>query len=237
MLSADKKQLLKRTLMFAELDDSTLEVISNGCVQRSFEADSVLFTEGEPGGFMFVIVEGEVSIERISVWESTSRVTLAFRRKNEVVGEFSLFDTQVRSANARTTRESQLLQIDGRHVMHCLRGNEKLASGIIHNLVAKIKEQMDLQEEIQQKSLPTRLARIIISHARAFGQRDENNYSVVGAYLTHDELAAQLGCKRESVTRICSEWGPDLIETKRGTLVIKDRAALKSIAQIETSNH
>ena len=79
-----------------------------------YEADQIIFMEGEDGGAMYFIDEGEVSVEStIESDDGYDTVIYAIRRKDEVIGELALFDQLERSATARTLAPSKLLRLRG----------------------------------------------------------------------------------------------------------------------------
>ena len=57
---------------------------------RSFGKDSYLFREGDPGSHLYLVVQGEVKIARVT--ESGGEIVFAVVGHGGVIGELSVFD-------------------------------------------------------------------------------------------------------------------------------------------------
>jgi len=56
--------LLKKTAIFADLDEGELQRVAEICKEQKFASQAPIFKEGEPGNRLYVIVTGEVRISR-----------------------------------------------------------------------------------------------------------------------------------------------------------------------------
>jgi CRP-like cAMP-binding protein len=92
-----KQELLRRAPLFAELTDEELaHVILIGRVV-DFEAEKVIFREGDPGASFYLIEKGAVRISRIT---PLGEEALAVVREGAFFGEMALLDDAPRSAQA-----------------------------------------------------------------------------------------------------------------------------------------
>lgn len=73
------------------------------------QADTLLFSEGDPGHSMFLIRRGSV---RVSRKEGTEQKILADLGPGSIVGEMSLLDGCSRSATVTTLAETEFVEID-----------------------------------------------------------------------------------------------------------------------------
>jgi CRP/FNR family transcriptional regulator, cyclic AMP receptor protein len=83
----------------------TFDVFKNEPNVRTFSNGEKIFSEGEPGDFMFAILEGEVEIRK------GGRV-LDIIQAGGVFGEMSLIEKQPRSADAYAVADTRLAAID-----------------------------------------------------------------------------------------------------------------------------
>ena len=72
------------------------------------EPNEALFHEGDAGDALYVIVEGEVSVQA----EGPPRVEMARLGAGSFIGEVALMTDQPRSATVTATLDAELLRID-----------------------------------------------------------------------------------------------------------------------------
>jgi diguanylate cyclase len=76
--------------------------------RRQFSAGDVVFSQGDPGDFAYVVESGRVVIE---AGPTSEKVVLAERVPGEFFGEMAIIDDQPRSACARAVEDTVLLAI------------------------------------------------------------------------------------------------------------------------------
>lgn len=74
-----------------------------------YEANKVIFEEGEPGDAAYLIVHGQVEIRK--GMKSSNPQTLAVLGKNDIFGEMALFDDSQRMAEAVARTRLELIAI------------------------------------------------------------------------------------------------------------------------------
>jgi len=122
---------------------------------RDYDAGAVLFREGDPGDFMYVIQSGEVEIRR-TVGEA-ERV-LALLPAGEFFGEMALINARPRSATAVVRRPSRLLVIEPRTFEAMLRGKTEIAVRMIKTLAARLER---ANQQIEILLLPSANHRVV----------------------------------------------------------------------------
>jgi len=122
---------------------------------RDFAAGTVLFEEGQPGDFMYVVQRGEVEIRR-QVGE-TERV-IAVLPVGEFFGEMAILNGRPRSATAVVKIPSRLLVIEGKTFEAMLRARPEIAMRIIKSLGARLE---NANQHIELLLLPTPNHRVV----------------------------------------------------------------------------
>jgi CRP-like cAMP-binding protein len=102
---------------------------------RNYPTGTVLFREGDPGDFMYVIQSGEVEIRRRM--GEVERV-LAVLPPGEFFGEMAILSGRPRSASAVVKRPSRLLVIEGGTFEAMLRGKTEIAIRMIKALADRL---------------------------------------------------------------------------------------------------
>jgi CRP-like cAMP-binding protein len=84
-----------------------IELFNHAADWVGFEAGKTVFSEGEPGAFMYVVVEGEVEIV-------AAGQVLEIAGPGSTVGELALIDHAPRSASAVARTNVRLVPVDAK---------------------------------------------------------------------------------------------------------------------------
>ena len=122
---------------------------------RDFKAGTVLFEEGQPGDFMYVVATGEVEIRR-KVGES-DRV-LAVLPPGDFFGEMAILNSRPRSATAVVRVDSRLVVIEGKTFEAMLRARPEIALRIIKALALRLES---ANQQVELLLLPTPNHRVV----------------------------------------------------------------------------
>ena len=116
---------------------------------KDFKAGTVLFEEGQPGDFMYVVQAGQVEIRR-KVGE-TDRV-LAVLPAGEFFGEMAILNGRPRSATAVVRTDARLVVIEGKTFEAMLRARPEIALRIIKSLALRLE---NANQHVELLLLPT----------------------------------------------------------------------------------
>ncbi len=100
------KEFLKKIVLFKDLNDTELELVTNLIEVKTYEKDSLLFTENNPRKNLYIIYEGEVELFKKTPFGDEKRLT--FFSKYDFIGEGALLDDSPHSTNAKALLESTL---------------------------------------------------------------------------------------------------------------------------------
>lgn len=103
---------LAATPLFAGMPSDALQALVENLQLVSLEPGQPLFREGDPGDALYVIVEGEVSVQN----EGPPRVEMSRLGPGAFLGEVALMTDQPRSATVVCLQDAELLRID-RHTL------------------------------------------------------------------------------------------------------------------------
>ncbi|MDQ3334348.1 MAG: Crp/Fnr family transcriptional regulator [Myxococcota bacterium] len=122
---------------------------------RDFPAGAVLFEEGQPGDYMYVVQSGEVEIRR-QVGEMER--LLAVLPAGEFFGEMAILNGRPRSATAVVRTAGRLLVIEGRTFEAMLRARPEIALRIIKSLATRLES---ANQHVELLLLPTPNHRVV----------------------------------------------------------------------------
>lgn len=134
------------------------DVVVNDALERfarDFASGTVLFEEGQPGDYMYVVQTGEVEIRR-RVGE-TERV-LAVLPPGEFFGEMAILNGRPRSATAVVKTKARLLVIEGKTFEAMMRARPEIALRIIKALATRLES---ANQHIELLLLPTPNHRVV----------------------------------------------------------------------------
>ncbi|MDT8319531.1 MAG: cyclic nucleotide-binding domain-containing protein [Xanthomonadales bacterium] len=109
-----------------------LEVFEDTTDLVAFPAGAVIFTEGEEGNHVYVVMQGELSI-------SLKGKPLATVRPGELVGEMALINSETRSASVTAKTDCQLALIDPAVFQSMLRHVPEFALHVVNVLVERLR--------------------------------------------------------------------------------------------------
>lgn len=102
---------LKDMGIFKNFSTEMLEEFSRYFRQISYAANAVVFKEKSEGDTIFIIVSGEIVIEKRLDEEGKEFKPLAVLAKGEFFGEMAVLEDQSRTAQARASEETSLYEI------------------------------------------------------------------------------------------------------------------------------
>lgn len=109
--------ILKQIDIFYGLSNTQLELIAGLCSERMVTAGEIVFPEGAASDELYIIVQGEVSIEVNPALvagkdeDPLPSRSIATLMRGQCFGEIALVDRGVRSATARSTQDDTRLLV------------------------------------------------------------------------------------------------------------------------------
>lgn len=135
----DRVLVLQRVHMFSELDPEDLDLIAQATTEEVYEPGAPIFTEGEVGEEMLVIVEGSAVV---TVPEGSSTRLIEEYGPGDHVGELSLLAGGPRSANVHAGETGvRGLALTANDLLTVLEERPTVAVGMLGTLAKRLIEQ------------------------------------------------------------------------------------------------
>lgn len=131
-----RAEFLKKVSLFAFLDRAHLQTVARIMSERWIENGVYLCHQGDEGGEMFIIVQGEVEIIKESKRKPDQIIYVA--KAGEAIGEMQVLGKGVRSAAMRARGDIQLLVIEGTHFNALMHQHPDMSDRVIQMLVDKL---------------------------------------------------------------------------------------------------
>jgi CRP/FNR family cyclic AMP-dependent transcriptional regulator len=190
------QSLLKATLLFADLDDASLDRIAATADERTLRRGDVLFAEGEESNTLYVVTEGRVAIANKSIDGRESVVALM--EPGDLFGEMPLFDGLGRSAEARALEPSTVIEISYAPVMALYEENPNELWAVVRLLASRLRSMDESLADSVFLDVTGRTAKRLLELAD-----DSDEFTLP---ITQEELAGMVGASRERVNKAIASF-------------------------------
>ena len=208
-MTTDVTGVLRRTSMFRSLPPQDLQAVIAASRLRVFRRGQIVFTAGDPGDTLVVVITGLVKVAVRSA--DGGELTLTIIQPGGVLGELSIADGGPRSADAETLEECQLLLIPRETIQDISARVPAAAQALLSSIAATLRRLTDEASDLVFLDLPRRVAKALLSHAKG-------EDGVIRVTLRQEELAHQVGGTRQSVNAALRSF------ERRGWIQVQDRA-------------
>lgn len=193
-------------------------------------AGALVFSEGDPGDALFVIISGRVEISLMT--PDGRKSVLDHLGPGEAFGEIALLDRAPRSATATAATDLVLDRLARAEVMRFVAEHPRALDGLIAELCRRVRHASDRFSTQAQSSGMARLATVLLTLARKWGERGPDGLLRLETGFSQSDLGAISGLTRENVNRhLRTLVKAGAIETSPGGFVIRDEAALCAAAE------
>ena len=131
--TVEKVLFLKSIDLFRALPSEELAQIAEIAEEVPFGKGDPVFTEGEPGDALYLVVEGTVRVHR-------GDKQLAEFKERDVFGEMAVLDSEPRSASVTVTEDAVLLKIGRDDFREILSERPEISLGVIKVLSRRLRE-------------------------------------------------------------------------------------------------
>lgn len=205
---------LMQAPLFSALDAEAATALRASMVELRVPRGEEIFTEGEPGDHMYVILDGKVKLGQTSTDGRES--LLAVLGPGEVFGELSLFDPGPRTATATAVTDVVVIGLGHDNLRPWLAGRPEVAESLLQALAQRLRRTNETLADLVFSDVPGRVAKLLLELADKFGQPGPEGV-LVHHDLTQEELAQLVGASRETVNKALADF------TQRGWIVVDQR--------------
>jgi CRP/FNR family transcriptional regulator, cyclic AMP receptor protein len=216
--------LLHTVPVFSTLGREQLEQVALVAVPRQFDANEIVFREGDQSDTCYVIRSGRV--RAIREHQDGRMITLANFGPGDFFGELAMFDDERRSATVEALDPTELIGILGGDMRRLLREHPDISIKLLAALGRRLRE---TNERLAQQSFQTVQSRVagVLEKMVATAQDGGASEQDVLITATQADLAQLAGSSRESASRFLAVLErAGIITQGRGKLTVHDPAAL-----------
>jgi CRP-like cAMP-binding protein len=218
------RETLRVFPLFARLPDSVLAAVADMALLQERGAGAVIQIEGDEPEAMYLVLRGQVKILRAS--PSGREQVIHIAAPGQYINMVPLLDRGPNPATVQALTDATLLAFPAEPVQALMAREPAFTMALLADLAARQRRLVGLVDDLALHTVQSRLAKLLLTRAEA----SERGLPVPP--MTQADMAAQLGTVREMVSRTLRTFeGLGLIETRQGTIVVKDRTGLEQKAE------
>jgi CRP-like cAMP-binding protein len=221
-MQAEKLNYLTNIQVFRDLTPTELARMDRQITMSTCAPGKVFYMPEESGEVLFLLKKGQVQVYRLA--PSGKKLVVATLGPGAIFGEMSLIGQGMHNTFAEAVDECVLCVMSRADVERLMYEKPDVAFRFFEIMGDRVSELELRLEDIAFKSIPARLADLLLRLAEENGSNEIRGY-------THQDLSERLGTYRETITQTLNEFKlQELIEISRKRIVILDRSKLRSIA-------
>lgn len=216
--------------LFAGLDAAGLESLVRGMRVRRFRRAETVFHLGDPGDALFVVMSGSIKITLPA--DTGDEAILATLRPGDFFGELALLDGAPRSATAVAIEPTETYILARDRFLELIATEPMMREALLATMAAEVRRLTHHVEELHFLDITGRLASRLVRLSGESGATRQPDGSIrLAGPLTQGDLAAMIGCTRQSVNKLLGLFTDDgLIRLERDRIVILDLEGLSHTA-------
>jgi CRP-like cAMP-binding protein len=224
-----KRDALLANPFFHHMSTAELDEVIGFAVERRVPRGTLIFSRGDDGSSMMVVLVGRVRISAIS--PEGREVTMNVIAAGEIFGEIALLDGKPRSADATAVDDSVLMVVERKQFLPFLLRSPALVERMLVVLCDRLRRTSLVLEEIALFDLPARLARLLVKLATDYGRPALDGGGIrIDLKLSQRDLATLVASSRETVNKQLRGWrDKGMVDFTAGYLVVRDSVALERL--------
>jgi len=211
------EEVVRRAPLFTALDDGAAATLREAMSTVKISKGGVLFSEGDDGQTLYVIVEGKIKLGTRS--GDGRENLLSILGPGEMFGELSLFDVGPRTATATAVTDTRLLALGHDKVIPWVTAHPEVSLQLLARLAQRLRRTNEVVSDLVFSDVPGRVAKALIDLGERFGITRDDGFHV-NHDLTQEELAQLVGASRETVNKALADFAG------RGWLRLEARAVV-----------
>jgi CRP-like cAMP-binding protein len=218
---------LRKISLFSALSDAELKEISPYLISTSAKKKEIIFSEGAPSEWFYIVTEGKVKITKLS--QEGKELILEVIHPADFFGGLAVIRGFPYPANAVAMEDTKLLKISRSRLMTIVDRFPNLMYCMAQQVGDRMKESHETLKNIALERVEARIASLLLKLADKTGKKAADG-TVIDMKLTKQDIAEMVGTTVETAIRTMSKFRKmGILADKAGRILIKNREKLKSL--------
>lgn len=214
---------LSKIVYFEDLSTENLQTLAQSSVTRTFQANEILFHEGELASGLWVIHEGRIKISKTNT-EGNEHI-LHILGVGDTFNDVATLDAGNNPANAIALSNATASVIPSSIITQLIQSNGQFAIKVVRVLAHRVRSLVGQIESLALYSVVVRLARFLLKQA------EDPNLS--GPGVTRTAIAAHLATTPQTISVALREIeASQAIKFDRHQIIILNEDKLRTIAML-----
>ena len=221
MQYSGKAEILRRSSIFASLNDDELGELADLAIERSFVSNEFIFWDGDAPDWFYMVAEGKVKVVKHS--SLGKEFIIAFFGPGEMLGEVAVFEDKPYPASAQAVAETKVVGIKRKDFLSFLANRPQVALRIINVLGGRLRDAQGRLKDLAGERVEQRLASVLLMLSAKLG---------LTLPFTRQEIAGMVGTTTETAIRVMSHLKDrGIIRAVRGKVIILDMEKLRLLSE------
>jgi CRP/FNR family transcriptional regulator len=218
---------LNKISIFSTLSASEVKELAPYLISSSVRKKEVIFSEGDPSEWFYIVTEGKVKITKLS--QDGKELILEVIHPMDFFGGLAVIRGFPYPANAIAMEETKLLKISRSHLMRVLDRFPNLMYCMAQQVGDRMKESHETLKNIALERVEARIASLLLKLSDKTGKKMDEG-TVIDMKLTKQDIAEMVGTTVETSIRTMSKFKKmGIVGEKEGKIVIKNLEKLKAL--------
>jgi CRP-like cAMP-binding protein len=221
-MQVQKLNYLSSIQVFRDLSPTELMEMDRQLTMSTCAPGKIFYMPEDSGEVLFLLKKGHVQIYRLA--PNGKKLVVSTLGPGAIFGEMSLVGQGMHNTFAEAVDECVLCVMSRADVERLMREKPDVAYRFFETMGDRVSELEERLENIAFKSIPTRLADLLLRLAQEEGGNEIRGF-------THQDLSEMLGTYRETITQTLNDFkAQGLIEIGRKRIRLLDQNRLRAMA-------
>ena len=218
---------LSKISVFSTLSAAELKELTPYLISTSVRKKDVIFSEGDPSEWFYVVTEGKVKITKLS--QDGKEIILELIHPMDFFGGLAVIRGFPYPANAIAMEDSKLLKISRSNLMRVLDRFPNLMYCMAQQVGDRMKESHETLKNIALERVEARIAALLLKLSDKTGRKVDEGIAI-DMKLTKQDIAEMVGTTVETSIRTMSKLKKmGIVAESEGKIVIKNLEKLKAL--------
>lgn len=188
---------------WCNLSEVDLQSLERAQVRRSYQPGEMLFHEGTPCLGAYFVLEGLVGVRKADPEGNTTLIKLAY--PGDTLGYRPFLAEEPHRASAEVLQACAVSFIECAYLRRIIHDNPAVGLAFLSRAAKALGEAEERFHETVTLSMRARFAHLLMVFRERFGEAQSDGTLFLELPVSRGDLAAMLGVRRESISRVIHE--------------------------------